>query len=248
MKTEERRLPALRDLTRDRMPSLDAGTSSPSSPAPPCRAADRNPPAAALAPIAALQTSLREQHRESEKLGLIEMLLGSERYRSILEIGCGTGELAGRLICRCARYTGMDDEAARLAAAARAVRAGCFLPFRLAADEPFALPPGEHELIVLSDVLLHIDAARLERLAGALGAHAACREIVVVSSLLPPGNEDGRYGARDGTEAGGEEDVERRLSALASGTARLERHALALRGHYRIDALLPADVSEEPSS
>ena len=191
-------------------------------------AAGRNPHVAAPFAVA-LRTSLREQHRESEKLGLIEMMFGAERYRSILEIGCGTGEFAGRLLERCARYTGMDEEAARLASAARAVRAGRFVPLELAAEAPFALPPGEHDLVVLSEVLHRLDAARLGRLAEALGAHLPCREIVIVSPVRP-------------LEKGAEHrDAERRLTALAAGVARLEHHALALRGHYRIDALLPPD-------
>ena len=242
MKTEERRAPDIRDSAPSRLSPHGAGFTQPLR----CQSLDRAPCAAPFA--AALHTSLREQHRESEKLGLIEMLLGAERYRSILEIGCGTGELAGRLIDRCARYTGMDEEAARLASAARAVRAGRFVPLRLDADEPFALPPGEHDLVVLSDTLCRIDARRLERLATALGAHAPCREIVVVSPVRSS-DEEGRWRAdRDDASPDDDGDVERRLTALASGVARLERHALALRGHYRIDALLPPDETLAPDA
>ena len=129
-------------------------------------------PVSAPAPIAVGLRSFREQHRESEKLGLTETLLGAERYRSILEIGCGAGELASRLVGRCTRYTGLDEEPASLAAAGRAVRAGRFLPLALRPDEPFRLPPGEHELIVLSEILHRLDAVRIERLAPALDALA----------------------------------------------------------------------------
>ena len=192
-------------------------------------------PPSAPAPVSIGLRSFREQHRESEKLGLTETLLGAERYRSILEIGCGAGELASRLAGRCGRYTGLDDEPASLAAAGRAVRAGHFLPLALRPDEPFRLPAGEHELIVLSETLHRLDAARLGRLAAALDAHIACREIVVVSSLPPPGAGDESV-----VEASGEP-----AETLGARIARLETHVLAVRGHYRIDALLPVD--DEPS-
>lgn len=200
------------------------------------RPAPRQAPAAipAPAPITLPLRSFREQYRESEKLGLTETLLGAERYRSILEIGCETGELASRLVGRCTRYTGLDEEPASLASARRAVRAGRFLPFVLRPDEPFRLPSGEHELIVLSEILHRLDAARLARLIPALDAHLACREIVVVSPLHP-------------SEAGGKptgEALDGPVGELAARIGRLRMQTLAVRGHYRIDALLAPEGQE----
>ena len=173
------------------------------------------PPGSDAAPVA-------EPHRDSEKLGLVEVLLGAESYRSILEIGCGTGGLASRLVGRCACYVGVDDRWELLVAARRAVRAGRFVPL----TEPFRLPPGRHELVVLSEVLHHLGAEAVAHVARVLHEHAACREIVVIS----PSDGDATADAAIALDV-----------FLEPLSARFEHREMALRARYRIDALLPRE-------
>ena len=162
-----------------------------------------------------------ESGRECEKLGLVEAVLYRERYASILEIGCGTGELAHLLAERCASYTGMDTDMSALAAARCRIVAGSPMRFvPLLPSSPF--PRGEHELVVLSEVLHLLDPDGVRHFAERLAGHAPCREIVVV-------------GARD--DHAGEDDPVLDAFVDALGGA-FRREELAVRRHYRLDALL----------
>ena len=166
------------------------------------------------------ESAAREPEIECEKRGIVAAVLAAEHYRSAVEIGCGAGELAARLAARCRRYTGMDDDPRALASARLRSREGRFVPLR----EPFRLPDGEHDLVLVSAGLQRFGAVARRALAKALGAHTSCREIVVVS---PPGARSGP--ADDGGALAG---------FLGELGRAFEHRELARRRHYRIDALL----------
>jgi len=162
---------------------------------------------------------VRDRVRESEKTGLVEALLARERYGSVLEIGCGTGALASALDGRFECYVGMDvDDAARARCRTVSGRPMRFRPLVL----PFRLPPGEHELVILSEVLQLLEPGEVHELAAGVAAHGACREIVVV-------------GTRDEGAATRDVVLDAFVDALDDG---FEHRELAVRRHYRIDALL----------
>lgn len=163
----------------------------------------------------------REPGCESERGGLVDALLSRERYGSILEIGCAEGELGHVLLERCGAYVGIDADDGALARARCSIIAGSpmrFLPLRLAS----VLPAGEHELVILSDVLSRFPPSLVRDVARRLAAHAPCREIVVV-------------GDREEHTLG----VDPALAAFAAELGPdFVGHEAALRRHYRIDVLL----------
>lgn len=106
------------------------------------------------------------------------------RYAHTLEIGCGNGELARRLIQRSAAYTGIDAVKAALETARVSVPEGTFLEAFLPCD----LPPGPFDLIVLSEILYFLDPAGLTHLAEQLDRRWPCAEVLSVTWLGPSGN------------------------------------------------------------
>lgn len=195
--TGERRPQRLRDRPRSAPPGASRQTTS--------------------LPLAFVDPS-RDACRESEKLGLVVATLAHERYGAVLELGCGSGGLAVLLRERCARYTGLDGDLAALAEARARVADGRFA--RLVT--PLALPPGEHELVVLADFLQRLDVGSVAPLADALAAHRPCGEIVVVS----PCDEDA---------SGADGALGTLLGTLRTAFVHEER---ALRRRYRVDAFL----------
>jgi SAM-dependent methyltransferase len=105
-------------------------------------------------------------------------------YSSVLELGCGNGELARRLASRSARYTGLDAVETALAAARKAVPNGRFVQDYLPCD----LPGGDHDLIVVSEVLYFLDTPGLAALAWQIARRWPQAEIVAVNWLGPSGN------------------------------------------------------------
>ena len=163
----------------------------------------------------------RDAGRESEKIGLVEAILASDHYRSILELGCGTGDLARLLVERCDSYTGVDADSVALAEARRRVcdePSPRFVPLAL----PLDFPSGEHQLVVLSELLQLLEPFAVLEVARCLAAHTPCREIVVISASDE--HADGRDAA-----------LEAFVVALSNT---FEYQELAVRRHYRIDALL----------
>lgn len=122
------------------------------------------------------------------------------RYRSVLELGCGNGELARHLAPRCAAYTGVDAVETALAAARRAVPRGRFHRLFL----PAPLPAGDHDLILLSEILYFLDAEGLAALAGQLDARWPGADVLCVTWLGPSGNPlEGGAALRHFTAASG---------------------------------------------
>lgn len=110
--------------------------------------------------------------------------LPRRRYRSALEIGCGNGELARRVSRRCARYAGVDAVETALAAARRAVPRGRFYRMHL----PAPLPRGDHDLILLSEILYFLDRPGLDALARQIDRRWPRADILCVTWLGPSGN------------------------------------------------------------
>ena len=121
---------------------------------------------------------------EAAKFAATAAALPRPRYRSALELGCGNGELARRIAPRCARYTGLDAVETALEAARRAVPEGRFVQGFL----PCPLPPGEHDLIVLSEVLYFLDAWGIDRLAEEIDRLWPAADVVIVTWRGPSGN------------------------------------------------------------
>lgn len=136
-----------------------------------------------------------------------------------LEVGCGNGELARRLAPRCGAYTGVDAVETALAAARRAVPGGRFLRAFLPCD----LPPGDYDLILLSEILYFLDAAALDALARQLDARWPRADLVAVTWLGASGNPLSGEAA---------------LALFAAATTRAARNS-RLEDRYRIDVFAP---------
>ena len=115
---------------------------------------------------------------EQRKYALTLAALTRPRYRSAFEPGCSVGVLTAALAQRCDRVLAWDlDPTARAQAAAGTpdnvvVEAG---------QVPGDWPPGEHDLIVLSEVGYYLDATDLRRLVDlAVGSLARDGELVLV--------------------------------------------------------------------
>jgi SAM-dependent methyltransferase len=126
----------------------------------------------------------RSSPYEASRFDATLAALPRARYVHALEIGCGNGELARRLVLRCERYTGVDAVAAALAAASKAVPNGTFIQAFLPCD----LPEGAYDLIVLSEILYFLDEAGLYDLAKQLDRKWPDAEILAVTWLGPSGN------------------------------------------------------------
>lgn len=87
---------------------------------------------------------------EQQKYATIVETLGGHRYRRILEIGCGEGDLSERLV-GFGDLLGVDISADATARAAARVPSATFETRMLPAE----MPPGTFDLIVCSDVLYY---------------------------------------------------------------------------------------------
>ncbi len=126
----------------------------------------------------------RSSDYEAAKYAATVAALPDRTFAHILELGCGNGELARRLSARSARYTGLDAMPVALDAARRAVPGGRFVRGFL----PCALPPGDYDLIVLSEILYFLDAGGLDTLAEEIDAVQPAAEILCVTWRGPSGN------------------------------------------------------------
>ena len=128
--------------------------------------------------------NFRASAYEAAKFAATAEALPRPHYRSALELGCGNGELARRLAPRCEAYTGLDAVETALSAARRAVPAGRFVQGFL----PCPLPEGDHDLIVLSEVLYFLDAWGIDWLAGEIDRRWPDADVVLVTWRGPSGN------------------------------------------------------------
>jgi len=141
-------------------------------------------------------------------------------YHHALEVGCGNGELARRIAPSCAAYTGVDAVERALAAARKVVPNGRFVQAFL----PCALPVGNYDLIVLSEILYFLDEDGLYDLAGQVDARWPGADVVSVTWLGPSGN------SIEGDAA---------LACFAQATTRPRASAPPGDARHRIDVFAP---------
>ncbi len=110
--------------------------------------------------------------------------LPSPRYASALEVGCGNGELAALVAPRCSCYAGVDAVETALAAARRAVPAGRFARAFL----PAPLPDGDHDLILLSEILYFLSPEGIADLAAQIDRRWPAADVLCATWLGPSGN------------------------------------------------------------
>ena len=164
--------------------------------------------------------NFRTSHYEQAKFAATRTSLERDHYHSCLEIGCGNGALAEHLAPVCDHYTGLDGVETALVAARRAVPSGVFVQGFF----PCALPPGPHDLIVLSEILYFLGPSELSLLSERLGAWRQA-EVICVTYLGDTGHP------LSGQEAF-------TLFAAAMGDGR-RFETLRTDTHYRIDRHLP---------
>lgn len=121
---------------------------------------------------------------EQAKFAATRAALSRPAYDSALEPGCGNGELARHIAPLCRRYTGIDAVETALEAARRAVPQGRFVQGFL----PCAFPPGDYDLVLLSEVLYFLDRPGLDALAREIAARCPAAEVLAVTWLGPSGN------------------------------------------------------------
>jgi SAM-dependent methyltransferase len=89
---------------------------------------------------------------------LILELIGKVNGRSVLDIGCGDGDLAVTLWQQGAKVVGIDVSAAMIAAAeARAKRHGADVAFRLATAEHLPFPPERFDVVAAVTILCFVE-------------------------------------------------------------------------------------------
>ncbi|MGA7804039.1 SAM-dependent methyltransferase [Bradyrhizobium sp.] len=115
------------------------------------------------------RTSDYEQAKYQATIGA----LGRPRFANALEIGCSIGVLTGLLASRCAAITAIDASAIAIAAARKAGISN--VTFEVG-TLPRDFPPGQFDLIVLSEVLYYFSAVDLR-----------CVATLCAESLLPNG-------------------------------------------------------------
>lgn len=158
---------------------------------------------------------------EQEKFRTTRTALTRPRYASALEIGCGNGELARHLAPFCDAYTGIDAVGKAVAAARRAVPSARFVQGYF----PGQLPEGNHDLIILSEILYFLTPDHLTELAEVILRQWPSAEMVCVTYLGDTGNE-----------LQGEAALAVFAKALG-GSHRLQNYRTA--AGYRIDRVLP---------
>ncbi|MGQ7845211.1 SAM-dependent methyltransferase [Granulosicoccus sp. 3-233] len=163
--------------------------------------------------------SFRTSDYERRKYAATLAALDREHYSTILEIGCGNGELARSLHQRCELYVGVDAVAIALDEARRAVPSGRFSQVYL----PDELPACDPELIVLSEILYFLDRECLSMLAAQLNHRWAMAELLFVNMLGDTGNA-----------LSGEDALQHFINELKSDYPLVE---VARTGDYRIDRL-----------
>lgn len=129
--------------------------------------------------------NFRTSPYEQQKFDATVSALSRDHYGTILEVGCGNGELAKRLAQMCDRYVGLDAVDVAIAEAKRELPIGEFHNLFF----PCQLPEGEIDLIVLSEVLYFLDERGIVDLAGQISARWPQTEIMVVNYLGPSGND-----------------------------------------------------------
>jgi ubiquinone/menaquinone biosynthesis C-methylase UbiE len=93
---------------------------------------------------------------------LLLELIGDVHGRTILDVGCGDGELAVALWERGARVSGIDASAAMIAAARqRARRQGADITFAVGTAETLPYAPAVFERVVAVTMLCFVDHAAL---------------------------------------------------------------------------------------
>lgn len=161
---------------------------------------------------------------EAAKFAATFDALPRARYRSGLELGCGNGELSRRIAPRCDTYIGLDAVEVALAAARRAVPGATFRQGFL----PCALPEGDHDLVVLSEILYFLDVGVIDWLAGELDLRHPDADIICVTWRGPSGNP-----------LEGEAALALFLAAIDGRMVRTARFTPA----YRIEVLTPRAVT-----
>lgn len=121
---------------------------------------------------------------EHARFGAIVAALPQARFRAALEIGCGNGELAGRIAPRCDSYTGLDAVESALDAARAMVPEGVFVQGFL----PCRLPTGDFDLILLSEILYFLDPDGITDLALQIDARWPRAHLLCVTWRGPSGN------------------------------------------------------------
>lgn len=100
---------------------------------------------------------------ENRKYAITLAMLPRERYDDAFEPGCSIGVMTEQLSRRCARLLSCDASRAAVAAAARRIsgRPGVRVEHRILPGE---WPPGEFDLMVLSEFLYYLGGADLQHL------------------------------------------------------------------------------------
>lgn len=116
---------------------------------------------------------------EQEKFTATREALSRETYESAVELGCGNGALAEYLTPLCANYVGIDGVERAVIAAQQAVPEARFVQCMF----PCSLPAGEHDLIILSEILYFLDEADIGKLACQIAQNWPRAEIICVTYL-----------------------------------------------------------------
>ena len=164
--------------------------------------------------------NFRRSEYERARFAATLAALPRKRYRSALELGCGNGELARRLAPRCDAYAGLDAVETALEAARRAVPGATFHQGFL----PCPLPVGEHDLVVLSEVLYFLGPDGIDALAAELDRRWPDADVVCVTWRGPSGNP------LEGEAA---------LALFLAATEGRRAETARLDPSYRIDVLTP---------
>ncbi len=124
-------------------------------------------------------------HYEAAKYAATVAALGSRRYPQALEVGCSIGVLTAQLAPCCDHLLATDVAEAALARARARCAAMPWVRFELS-TLPATAPPGQFDLVVLSEVLYYFETPDLARLAAAMrGLAAPGADILMVHWLGP---------------------------------------------------------------
>ena len=159
---------------------------------------------------------------EDKKYTATLAALPSRRFRAALEVGCSIGELTSRLADRCHAILGLDIVAAPLVTA----RARCghmsharFCQMRVPAE----WPPGQFDLIVLSEVLYFLSPKDVVFMTRRVHASLAENGVVLLVNWL---------GATDDPLTG-----DKAASLFIEGSPELNLDLQRRASDYRIDRL-----------
>jgi SAM-dependent methyltransferase len=126
----------------------------------------------------------RQSEHERTRFEATLAALPKARFRSVLEVGCGNGELARRIAPLCDDYLGLDAVDKALETARQTVPEARFEKAFL----PCRLPGGAHDLIVLSEILYFLDPAGVTDLAMQIDARWPGAHLLMVTYRGPSGN------------------------------------------------------------